>query len=175
MNFDSKLKLCAPKPVTAPSAKPFSDMKNLFYLVTAIAMFAGCTKNKPKIGDYKAWFYGSYTKNGQTYTYDRYRELSIIDVNDAEIKIAPCATCEANTILQKDKKTVSGIIIIPGAGGTGGPSYPSQEINITGTWEKQKGKYSISGFHQWIYTEVDVQNQTINEYIVSGEFEVKSK
>ncbi len=150
-------------------------MKNLLYLIVVVALLVGCTKNKPKIGDYEVWFYGSYTKNGQTYTYDRYRELSIIDVNETEIKLAPCPTCEANTILQKEKKLVSGIIIMPGEGGTGGPSYPSQEINITGIWDKHKGKYSISGFHQWIYTEVDVQNQTSNEYIVSGKFEIKSK
>ena len=150
-------------------------MKNLFYLITAITILAGCTKIKPKIGDYKASFNGSYTKNGQTYPYYRYRALSIIDVNDAEIKIADCASCEAITILQKDKNLVSGTIIMPGGADGGGPSYSSQEIHITGTWEKQKGKYSISGFCQWIYNDIDVQEQTINKIIVSGTFEIISE
>lgn len=151
-------------------------MKNLLFIFIAIILLTGCSKNKPKVDDYEAWFYGSYTKNGQTYTYDRYVKFSIIDVNDAEIKIAPCFACEANTILQKDKNVVSGIVIMPGKGGTGGPSYPSKEIYITGTWKKNKGKYSIAGYHQWVYTEVDdFQFQVINKFIVSGNFEIKSK
>lgn len=150
-------------------------MKNLFYLITAISILAGCTKNKPKVGEYEAWFYGSYIKNGQTYTYDRNQKVSIVDVNENSISLSIYNNGYVSSILDKKDKIVSGIFNTLGGTPTGGPSYPSQEINITGSWEKHSGKYSISGFHQWIYTDIDAQNQTINEYIVSGKFEIKSK
>ncbi|MDD2984634.1 MAG: hypothetical protein PHQ74_14730 [Crocinitomicaceae bacterium] len=150
-------------------------MKNLLFIFVVIILQTGCTKNKPKVGDYEAWFYGTYSKNGQTVAYDRFQEVSIVSVNESEISLSIYNDGTVSSILNKDKKIVSGIFKMLGQGGTGGPSYPSNDIFITGTWEKNKGKYSITGYHQWVYTEVDVQTQEINEHIVSGNFEIKSK
>lgn len=150
-------------------------MRKVLYIGLVLFVIIACNKRKPRVGDYEALFYGSYTKNGQTISYDRFRDLSIIEVNATEIVIAACPTCEAFSTLKKDNKAVSGIIPMPGQGGTGGPSFPSNQIYITGTWQKNKGKYIISGFHQYVYTDIDAQNQTINEYVVSGDFEIKSK
>jgi len=130
-------------------------------------------KNKPKIGDYEASFEGSYIKNGQTIAYNRSRTLSIIKVNSSEIHIAPCSTCVSNSILKKDNINIVGVIMMPGQGGTGGPSYPANEINISGVLEKRKGGYCFIGTHNWIYTDVDVVNQEINHYSVTGSFEIK--
>ena len=150
-------------------------MKKILPIAISIFLFLGCNKNKPKIGDYEARFYCNQPNLQQFVGDYRYQESAIVEVNNTEISISIYDDETISSILTKDGKIISGTFIMPGPGGAGGPSHPSNEIYITGTWKKENGKYKITGFHQYIYYDVDVQSQEINEYVVSGEFEIKSK
>jgi hypothetical protein len=150
-------------------------MKNISFVLFVMISLLGCNKTKPKIGEYEAIFSGSYDKNGQIYDFNRFQEFKIVEVNEKEIKLSIYTDGSVSSILKKDGKVISGIFKMLGQGGTGGPNYASNDIYITGFWEKKKGKFYISGFHQFIYTEVNTQNQEINEYVVSGNFEIIAK
>tara|TARA_R110002072_G_scaffold301400_1_gene481039 strand:- start:37667 stop:38119 length:453 start_codon:yes stop_codon:yes gene_type:complete len=150
-------------------------MKKTLLIISILAVFLSCNKNKPKIGDYEATFNGSYTKNGLTVNHDRYQKVSIIDVTKTEIKLSIYQDGSLSSVLQKDKKNVSGIFFSPSSSGTGAGWFPSNEITINGEWKQNSDSYTISGNHTYLLTEYDAMNQLINEYTVTGTFEIKSK
>lgn len=148
-------------------------MKKLYLLLSAL-IFLSCTKNNPKPGDYTGMFWGTFEKNGQTMDIVRSDLFKIVESNKTEIKISTGQTGYISSVLNKNKYTISGALVSPTDGSATGPFFPLDTIQIDGTWDKKDGKFIIQGTHSYSIKEYDVQNQTVNYYVVNGTFEIRS-
>ena len=147
-------------------------------LISILLIVFSCRKNKPQPGLYLATFNGTYlNSNNQETEFNRAIETYIVDVNKTEIKFAYTTQSNVSSTLTKDKKSVYGVFNFFYANPPLGENIkPSKEIQVKGSWSKTgHKKYSITGSYTHDLEIVDVNNQTVESYIVNGKFEIKSK
>ena len=146
-------------------------MKKISVLLFLI-IISSCTKDKPPVGSYIGTFPGTYQNNGQLFHVERGAFFFISESDKDHIILEIGTTQVAN--LSKDGKNISGIIDITDSEGSD-PLYGYDPITINGCWKKSDGKYVISGDFSYIYHIIHVANQTSEDYLISGQFEIKQE
>lgn len=135
-----------------------SKQFNYFLLFFSIALFIGCTKNKPKEGHYTGVF--TYTTPNNFGPLTEFYRIVNTNSNTIEIEMSD-ASWKAIGIpitLSKNKKQIVGNL----------PSvYENNGRKINGTLEKEKGKYKIVG----TFTQSGGTPQ--GAYYAEGTFELK--
>ncbi len=146
----------------------YITMKKLKFIFILI-LLSSCKKHMPDTGHYLGIFYGAYVDgNGNNISLQRKEDIFILETNKKNIELAACSGCNS-FFLTKNKEKVNGTIKIAQTIGLN-IVHIFDVINIEG--EIKKNTNEMSGSFSYNYKILNSNNQTTENYLVVGEFQL---
>ena len=146
-------------------------MRPLIFLAL-VCLSLSCKKNKPKPGEYKSEFVGTYMKDSVERTTYAFMPIKIVESNKDEIIFDKQWGDGAEYSIKKTgKNQLEGLLDEL----DGSKTHSQYDFYIKGSWEKHKGKYLIKGTFNSVLEKSGFGGYEIEIYDVEGTFIIESK